>query len=117
MREITDTTNMGDLEDGQDVFTINKIEKRYGAKEFFFFGLIGKKSEGSQILFPNMMGPLLRALKCTETETNKFDWDPDEQVGKKFVATVSHATDKKDVTKIRQHMSDFKQVDENDIPF
>jgi hypothetical protein len=35
--------------------------------------------------------------------------------GKSFIATVTHAADKNDPTKIRSHMKDFKAVSE--IPF
>lgn len=118
--EITDTTNLygnQELPDGRNAFKIVGIEKRYGKVEFFVWKLQHSKGEGEQVLLPNMMGQLLRVLKCVETEPNKFDWDTDEQLGKSFLATVSHAPDKKDATKIRQHMSDFAQVDPNEIPF
>jgi hypothetical protein len=65
-----------------------------------------------------MMAGLLRVLGCTETEPNKFDWDTTEQDGKAFWATVSHKPDAKDATKIRQHMGEFKPLeDEKEIPF
>ena len=119
-REITDTTNKypnQDLPDGRNCFKVESIEKKYGKSEFFVWKLKYDKGEGEQILLPNMMGGLLRVLKCEETEPNKFDWDTFEQSGKCFLATVSHKPDQKDPSKIRQHMSDFAPVDENEIPF
>ena len=119
-RENTDTTNLypdKNLPDGRNAFKVLGIEKKYGKSEFFVWKLSHSKGEGEQVLMPNMMGPLLRVLKCVEMEPNKFDWDTDEQAGKVFLATVSHAPDKKDASKIRQHMGEFSNVDPNDIPF
>lgn len=120
MREITDTTNKytnKDIPDGTWIFKVLGIEKKYGKIEFFVWKLAHDGGEGEQVLLPNMMGGLLRALKCQESEPNKFDWDTEEQIGKYFWATVTHAPDKKDATKIRQHMGDFKVYEDTEIPF
>lgn len=121
-REITDTKSKyqnQDLPDGRTAFRVVSVEKKYGKKggEFFIWKLQHDKGEGDQILLPNMMGGLLRVLKCTETEENKFDWDTFEQTNKTFLATVSHKPDKDNPTTIRQHMGEFANVDENEIPF
>lgn len=115
-REITDTKNKftnQDLPDGeQDFMVVGDIVKKYGGKggEFFIVTLQYPGGIGQQAFLPNMMGPLLRALGCDETEENKFDWDTQEQAGKKFKAKVSHAPDKKDKAIIRQHMSEIKRI-------
>jgi len=121
-REITDTNNKyanQELPDGRNCFKIESIEKKYGKNggEFFIWKLKHDKGEGEQVLLPNMMGGLLRALGCTETEPNKFDWDTFEQSGKCFLATVSHKPDQKDPSKIRQHMSEFAPVKTDEIAF
>lgn len=121
-REITDTSNKfadESLPDGRNCFKVISITKKYGNKggEFFIWALQFAGGEGEQILLPNMMGGLLRVLKCTETEPNKFDWDTFEQSGKLFMATVSHKPDAKDPSIIRQHMSDFHEYEDAQIPF
>lgn len=121
-REMTDTTNKyqnQDLPDGRTAFRVVSVEKRYGKNnsEFFVWKLKHEKGEGDQLLMANMMAGLLRALKCDEVEPNKFDWDTFEQSGKAFLATVSHKPDDKNPTIIRQHMSEFAPIDENEIPF
>lgn len=126
MRETTDTSNKygngKEIEDGQFDFTVVSVKKKYGGKDknspFFVWTLTYgvNNEEVEQVLMPNMMGGLLKALSCTEIEPNKFDWDTDAQGGKQFTATVSHEPDKKDPSKIRQKMGDFKAV-EGSIPF
>lgn len=112
-REITDTTNKyanQEIPDGTRTFKVLGVEKKYSGKggEFFIWKLEYDNGKiGEQVLLPNMMGELLRVLKCEETETNKFDWDTNEQADKSFTASVSHKPDAKDATKIRQHMGDF----------
>lgn len=116
MMEDIDTTNKFEpLPDGVGTFKIVKIEKFFSPAEFWAFTLKHSKGEANQTFFANMLGPVLRVLDCEEYEPNKFRWDSDLQVGKSFVATVSHAPDKKGI--VRQHMSAFEKVDENSIPF
>lgn len=119
MRETTDTSSrfLGDLPDGPNIFKVVNIEKFYSPAEFFVFHLNWSGGDGKQTFFANMMGPLLRTLGCEETSPNVFEWDTDVQFGKRFKATVSHAPDKKDATKIRQHMGAFEKLDENEPPF
>jgi len=119
MQEETDTTNRfnQDLPDGVNVFKITAIERFYSPADFWVFSLDYKGGSGEQTLFANMLGPLLRIMGCEEFEPNKFRWDSDLLVGKSFKATVAHAPDKKNPTKIRQHMGAFEKVDENDLPF
>ncbi len=123
-REITSTFNKfanQELPDGKREFmVIGDVVKKYGKSgaEFFVLTVQYDGGLGQQMFMPNMMGPLLRALGCTEVEPNSFDWDTTEQVGKRFVATISHQPDKKDPTKIRQHMSDIEKVTNGkEIPF
>lgn len=123
-REITDTTNKyanQELPDGKQMFKVLGVDKKYGKKngaEFFIWKLAYESGTGEQVLLPNMMAGLLRALGCTETESNKFDWDTNEQTDKLFTATVSHKPDDKDATKIRQHMGEFEEVKATEeIPF
>lgn len=60
-----------------------------------------------QAFFANNIGPLLRALGCTETSPDCFDWDTTELEGRTFTATITHKADKNDSTKIRSNMSDI----------
>lgn len=120
MRETTDTNSNfdnKDLPDGTRTWEIVQVRKQKG----FYVWLLECEAEGlegEQVLFPNNMGPLLRLLGCTETSKGVFDWDMDMVEGQKFIATVSHAPDKKDPTKIRQNMTDFKKAEEAaDAPF
>jgi hypothetical protein len=110
--EITDTNSKfpnQDIPDGTRTFTVMEVTKKYGKNggEFFVWKLSYEGGVGEQVMLPNMMGELLRVLKCEETEKNKFDWDTMEQVDKTFSATVSHKPDVKDSKIIRQHMSGF----------
>lgn len=111
-REITDTTNKFvnyDIPDGQHLFKILEVRNMQGGR-FFIWKLEYGGEEGlvgEQLLLPNMMGELLKTLNCTEIEPNKYDWNTEDQVGKSFSATVSHKPDRKDPTKIRQHMSGY----------
>ena len=119
MMETTDTTNKfaGDLPDGPNIFKIVNIEKFYSPAEFWVFHLKWSGGDGKQTFFANMLGPLLRTLGCEEKSPNVFEWDSDLQFNKSFKAVVGHAPDKKDPNKIRQHMSQFEKVDDNEIPF
>lgn len=122
-REITDTSpkyDNQDLPDGRYEFMIiGDIVKKYGKNggEFFVATLQHKDGIGQHLFMTSMLGPLLRAIGIPETEKNKFDWDTTEQAGKRFIGTVSHQPDKKDPSKIRQHMADIVKVDDNEIPF
>jgi hypothetical protein len=111
-REITNTVNNFadyNIKDGQHTFKVLEVRSMQDGRFYIWkleyggdHGLVGE-----QLLMPNMMGDLLRVLACTEIEPNKFDWETGEQVDKTFSATVSHKPDKKDPTKMRQHMSGF----------
>ncbi len=121
-REITNTKSRfanQELPDGRNAFRVLGVDKVFGKNnsEFFVWKLQHQGGEGEQLLMPNMMGGLLRVLKCTETEPETFDWDTFDQVNKVFLATVSHKPDSKNPTVIRQHMGEFAPVDENEIPF
>jgi len=121
-REITDTTpkyDNQDLPDGRMEFMIiGDIEKKYGRNggEYFIATLQYSSGIGKHLFMTSMLGPLLRAIGIPETEKNKFDWDTTEQAGKKFIATISHAPDKKDPAIVRQNMSEIKRIDDEDIP-
>ncbi len=108
------------LPEGRREFMVaGPVEKKYGKNggEFFVWKFQYEGGIGDQVLLPNMMAGLLRALKCEETEPNSFLWDTNEQEGKKVVATVSFAPDKKNPSVIRQHMGEFSNPDDNKIPF
>lgn len=121
-REITDTTNKyvdQDIPDGRRRFIVaGPVEKKYGKQggEFFIWKVQWEGGIGQQVFLPNMMGGLLKVLGCQEIEPNKYDWDTNEQEGKAFYATVKHKPDKKDATKIRQHMGDFAIDEETEPP-
>jgi hypothetical protein len=120
MMTTTDTTNKyaSEFPDGPAIFKITNIEKIYNPAEFWVFHLTDSAgNKGKQTFFDNMLGPILRVLGCNETQTDFFEWDPDMQMNKFFKAIVSHAPDKKDKTKIRQHMGSFEKVDANTVPF
>jgi|WetSurMetagenome_2_1015567.scaffolds.fasta_scaffold83267_2 hypothetical protein len=125
-RESTDTSNNypdKDIPDGEYLFTVQRVIKKYGGAnkdKAFYIWTVGynDSAQGEQILMPNLMGDLLRALGCKESTPNKFDWDTDDVVYSKFTATVSHEPDRKDPNKIRQTMKGFKAVGkEEDIQF
>ena len=122
-REITDTTpkyDNQDLPDGRFEFMIiGDIVKKYGKNggEFFVVTLQHASGIGQHLFMTSMLGPLLRAIDIPETEKNKFDWDTTEQASKKFIATISHVPEKKDPSKIRQHMSDITKIGNEEIPF
>lgn len=118
MRETTDTANQytnRDIPDGRYSFKVVSVTKKVGKKNvpFYIWKLDYGIASGEQVLLPSMMGNLLRVLGCTEISPNKFDWDTDAVEGKTFEATVSHEPDKKDPSKIRQQMNEFKEG----IPF
>ncbi len=118
--EITNTKGFGgELPDGRNAFRVLSVDKKYGKNnsEFFVWKLQHEKGEGEQLLMPNMMGGLLRVLKCIEAEPEVFNWDTFDQVNKTFLATVSHKPDAKNPNVIRQHMGDFADVDPNEVPF
>ena len=109
------------IPEGTHKFTVvGEVKKLFGGPnkdmEFFVWTLEYPGGIGEQALMPSMQAPLLRLLGAEEYEPNKFDWDTTDQALKSFVATVTHAPDKKDSTKIRSHMGDFKAFSD-DIPF
>lgn len=120
MRETTDTTSRfadKSIPDGEHVFTVKNVKKKYGGankdKPFYVWLVSFKGKEGEQVLMPNMMGPLLKAIGCTEIKPGHYDWDTDAVEGKTFKATVSREPDKKDPSKMRQQMANF----EEELPF
>lgn len=120
MRETTDTNNNfpdKNIPDGTYTFKVLSATKKFSKKDnpFYVWKLERDGIACEQVLMPNMMGGLLRAIGCTETAPGKFDWDNEAVDGKTFVATVSHEPDKKDLNIMRQKMGDFK-ADES-VPF
>lgn len=120
-REQTDTNDNfpdRDIPDGTYQFKVVSVVKRLGGtnkdKPFYSWKLEYEDIKGEQVLMPNKMGDLLRALGCVETEKGKFDWDTELVVNQVFQATVTHKADKKGV--MRQEMSDFKAIKE-EAPF
>ena len=116
------------IPDGEHTFKVVRVKSiikgttklyvwtlEYPAESIAEGGIRQDTEQGEQVLLPSMMGDLLRVLGCKETSKNKFLWDSEEVVGDTFVATVSHEPDKKDPTKIRQQMTNFK--DDENIPF
>ena len=122
-REITDTKgkyNNDPLPEGRRLFIVaGPVEKKYGKNggEYFVWKFQYPGGIGEQVMLPNMMAGLLRALRCEEPEANKFDWETTEQEGKEVVATVTFQPDKNDPSKMRQRMSDFAHPDDNKLPF
>lgn len=124
-RETTDTSNNfsnKDIADGTYTFNVLKVVKMFGGEKkdrpFYIWEVEYADHRGEQVLMPNMMGELFRILGCKETTPNKFDWDTDDVVNMKFTATVSHSPDKKDPSKIRQEMREFRKAsEESEIPF
>ena len=121
IRETTDTNDSypdKDIPDGTYTFKILDISKKFGGvnkdKPFFVFKLEFEGVRGEQVLMPNMMGDLLRLLGATEIKPGVFEYDlvALAQSGKRFVATVIHVADKKDPSKMRQQMGDFKKAEE-----
>jgi hypothetical protein len=124
VREITSTTGKYEsapLPEGRRAFVVASApEKKYGKNsgaEYFQWKFQYEGGLGDQILLPNMMGGLLKALGCTETGPGVYDWDTSEVEGKAVIATVTISPDKKDPTKMRQRMSDFAKPDDSAIGF
>jgi len=122
-REITDTNDSysdKDIPDGAYNFKVIRVVKKLGGpykdKPFYIWTLEYEGVQGEQVLMPNMMGGLLKVLGCTEIKPGHYDWDTDLVVNQVFLATVSHKADKKDPSKMRQYMDDFKAAKE-DVPF
>lgn len=110
------------IPEGTHMFrVIGEVKKKYGGenkdKEFYIWTLDYGKGTGDQIFMPNMQGDLLRILGATEYEPNHYEWDTTQFDYKTFIATVTHAPDKKDPRKIRSHMGEFKEVTDETIPF
>ena len=120
MQETIDTAsrynNSSDIPDGTYTFEVVTVRKKYkGEIPFYIWTLeYDKDQEGDQVLLPSMMGDLLRVLGCKEISPKKYEWDPDNMEGKEFIATVSHEPDKKDPSKMRQQMTNFRAAD---LPF
>ncbi len=122
-REQTDTNDSypdKDIPDGTYEFKVLNVTKKMGGankdKPFYVWKLEYEGVKGEQVLMPNMMGGLLKALGCMETAPGKFDWDTELVANQVFSAKVTHAPDKKDPSKMRQQMSDFRAVKE-EAPF
>ena len=120
-RELTDTNDSypdKDIPDGTYTFKVLSVEKKYGGtnkdKPFFVWKVEYEGIKGEQVLMPNMMGDLLRTLKCKEDKPGHFDWETDLMVNQQFEATVTHEMDKGG--KVRQRMGNFKAVKE-ELPF
>lgn len=126
MYEEIDTANKYDnsIQDGTYDFIVESVTKKVKNSvnmyilKLTFKGESGERETGEQILFPSGMGPLLEVLGCKKTSGDKYGWDPDMMQGKAFMATVKTEPDKKDATKMRQNMKDFKpSAETSDIPF
>lgn len=123
MMEITDTSNsfMDEIPDGEHQFKVVRVVKKYGTNNtpFYLWKLEYDGIEGNQIMLPSLMGDLLRILECKEISPNKFQWDTEDVAGLYFSAVISHEPDKKDPTKRRQNMAQFKKavLASEDIPF
>ena len=119
MRETTDTNSQfaSDIADGTYTFEVHKVIRREkSGVVMYVWSLDYDNQNGEQVMFRSNMGPLLRTLGCTESKPGIFDWDTDLMEGKKFIATVKHEPDKKDPSKIRQNMMDFKKAEAVDEP-
>lgn len=117
-RETTDT-NSGypdkNISDGKHTFNIiSVIGKQLGGAYGYVWKLEEDGKNYEQVLFPNEVGGLLKALECQETSPGKYEWETEAVVGKTFSATVSHIPDKKKPEVMRQKMTDFKS---EEVPF
>ena len=108
-----------DIPDGTYSFRIKTIRKIVkGTNTFYAWDVEYEGVNGTQILLPSMMGDLLRVLGCKEASKNKFMWDKEMLTGQAFTATVTHEQDKKDPSKVRQQMRNFKKsTEEADVPY
>lgn len=122
-QEQTDTNDNypdKDIPDGSYDFKVLGVKKKYGGqnkdKPFYIWSLEYEGVKGEQVLMPSTMGGLLSALGCQESKPGVYEWDTELMVNQIFSATVTHVKDKKDPSKIRQQMTDFKKVQE-EAPF
>lgn len=101
------------------VVSVNRVEKVPGLYEWEFTAEDGNTYEVG--IFKTEMGNLLRVLGCNETDKGKFSWDTVEVEGKSFAAIAYQIVDKKDSSKMRQKLKDFKpsekDVKSSGIPF
>jgi hypothetical protein len=65
-------------------------------------------------IFPWESKELLLALGGAEEEDKSITWDDEEVIGKKITATVYHAPDKNDTTKVWPRIKDIKS---DEVPF
>lgn len=99
------------VSEGHYVAMINNVKEKT-VKEFILYdwsfeaNVDGKAFYFGLTMFSSQMGDLLRALGCTETTKNKFDWDDEKVIGNTIEFNICHAADKKGV--IREQMSDIK---------
>lgn len=90
---------------------INNVKEKT-VKEFILYEwsfeaeVDGKPYYFGLTMFSSQMGDLLRALGCTETTKNKFEWDSEQVIGNTIEFNICHIADKKGV--LREQMSDIK---------
>lgn len=115
-REILDTSSNypeKEIPDGPHTFEIIIVSKKdFKGKPGYEWQLEYEGKQVQLLMWPNQMGPLLRALGVKETEPNKFAFDTMEVEGKEFKATAYK--DKKGY----QQLKDYELVKESqDVPF
>jgi hypothetical protein len=101
MSERIDTRIKISPPEGEYDFRVNKVLKMKDDSgrstypwEFETF-INGELVTHKERFFPSQLAPLLRALGCTEVEPDVFEWEKDEQIGKKIKARIIHEENKK----------------------
>lgn len=97
--------------EGHYVAMINNVKEKT-IKEYILYDWSFECQEGENpyyfglTMFSSQMADLLRALGCSETTKNKFEWEDEQVIGNTIEFNICHVADKKGV--IREQMSDIK---------
>ena len=111
MSKHTTETGRTLIAEGHYIAMINNVKEKT-VKEFILYDwsfeaeVDGKPYYFGLSMFSSQMAELLRALGCTETTKNKFEWDDEQVIGNTIEFNICHVADKKGV--IREVMSDIK---------
>lgn len=125
-KETTDCTGYGLFPEGKYTFTVTEVPEKFRAGKSIRFvwkfvtevlneagEWVNRKYVESIMVFE--MADLLRALGYEEKGKNKFEWDRDTVVGKRFTAEIQHIPDRKDQSKVWARLRNIKSSES--VPF
>lgn len=114
IEEVNTNSNFAEKEipDGDHSFRVLGTRKQ-GAMYIWTLSYDGGR-EGDMVFFANTMGPLLKALGCTEGAKGIYTLDTSVTDGGSFKAEVYSEPDKKDKDKIYKRM---KNIVGSEVPY